>query len=375
MEERLLKYFRDHEAEIFGDLERLVKAEASTSDLEALAETRKVLEALIRERTGEEPLVYEREGGHDLVRFELGQGEEKLLIIGHYDTVHLIGAIQYRTEGDRLYGPGVSDMKSGLISAIWTARAYKELGIDPGRKLVFIFNGDEETGSHESSDIICGLAENARAALVCEPCVGNGDLKTGRKGNIKFNVTIHGKASHAGNAHKEGINAIQEMAAEILKIQALTDYEAGTTVNVGICQGGTKVNVVPAAASFSVDCRYKIYGGGPEDPTGDPGIADICSWCVQGGGDRGREASHGGDPGEHGAVCGCEGMRQEAGTFVSHQFVGGGSDGNAVSAMGIPTLDGLGGWGDGAHSESEYLRISQYIPRIALLASLILDIR
>ena len=142
MEERLLKYFRDHEAEIFGDLERLVKAEASTSDLEALAETRKVLEALIRERTGEEPLVYEREGGHDLVRFELGQGEEKLLIIGHYDTVHLIGAIQYRTEGDRLYGPGVSDMKSGLISAIWTARAYKELGIDPGRKLVFIFNGD-----------------------------------------------------------------------------------------------------------------------------------------------------------------------------------------------------------------------------------------
>ena len=257
MEERILKYFRDHEAEIFGDLERLVKAEASTSDLEALAETRKVLEALIRERTGEEPLVYEREGGHDLVRFELGQGEEKLLIIGHYDTVHLIGAIQYRTEGDRLYGPGVSDMKSGLISAIWTARAYKELGIDPGRKLVFIFNGDEETGSHESSDIICGLAENARAALVCEPCVGNGDLKTGRKGNIKFNVTIHGKASHAGNAHKEGINAIQEMAAEILKIQALTDYEAGTTVNVGVCQGGTKVNVVPAAASFSVDCRYK----------------------------------------------------------------------------------------------------------------------
>ena len=179
MEERLLKYFRDHEAEIFGDLERLVKAEASTSDLEALAETRKVLEALIRERTGEEPLVYEREGGHDLVRFELGQGEEKLLIIGHYDTVHLIGAIQYRTEGDRLYGPGVSDMKSGLISAIWTARAYKELGIDPGRKLVFIFNGDEETGSHESSDIICGLAENARAALVFEPCVGKGYLKSG----------------------------------------------------------------------------------------------------------------------------------------------------------------------------------------------------
>ena len=353
MEERLLKYFRDHEAEIFGDLERLVKAEASTSDLEALAETRKVLEALIRERTGEEPLVYEREGGHDLVRFELGQGEEKLLIIGHYDTVHLIGAIQYRTEGDRLYGPGVSDMKSGLISAIWTARAYKELGIDPGRK----------------------LAENARAALVCEPCVGNGDLKTGRKGNIKFNVTIHGKASHAGNAHKEGINAIQEMAAEILKIQALTDYEAGTTVNVGICQGGTKVNVVPAAASFSVDCRYKSMEEGQrirreilELPISVPGAS------------REVEIVEGKLPmeetqGNMELFVAAKECGRKLGLSFSHQFVGGGSDGNAVSAMGIPTLDGLGGWGDGAHSESEYLRISQYIPRIALLASLILDIR
>ena len=210
MEERLLKYFRDHEAEIFGDLERLVKAEASTSDLEALAETRKVLEALIRERTGEEPLVYEREGGHDLVRFEMGEGKEKLLIIGHYDTVHLIGALRYRTEGDRLYGPGVSDMKSGLISAIWTARAYKELGIDPGRRLIFIFNGDEETGSHESSDIICGLAENARAALVCEPCVGNGDLKTGRKGKYKIQCDDPweglpcGKCPQGGNQRHPG---------------------------------------------------------------------------------------------------------------------------------------------------------------------------
>lgn len=375
MEERILKYFRDHEAEIFGDLERLVKAEASTSDLEALAETRKVLEALIRERTGEEPLVYEREGGHDLVRFEMGEGKEKLLIIGHYDTVHLIGALRYRTEGDRLYGPGVSDMKSGLISAIWTARAYKELGIDPGRRLIFIFNGDEETGSHESSDIICGLAENARAALVCEPCVGNGDLKTGRKGNIKFNVTIHGKASHAGNAHKEGINAIQEMAAEILKIQALTDYEAGTTVNVGVCQGGTKVNVVPAAASFSVDCRYKSMEEGQrirreirDLPVSVPGTS------------REVEIVEGKLPleetqGNMELFAAAKECGRKLGLSFSHQFVGGGSDGNAVSAMGIPTLDGLGGWGDGAHSESEYLRISQYIPRIALLASLILNIR
>ena len=253
MEQKILAYLKEHEAEIFEDLKTLVLAEASTSDIEALAETRKVLERLITERTGAETYVYKREHGHDPVRFEIGEGEEKILLIGHYDTVHLIGSLKYYAEGNKLYGPGVSDMKSGLISAIWTAKAYKDLGIDPGKRLVFLFNGDEETGSHESSDIICELAKDAKAALVCEPCVGNGNLKTGRKGNIKFNVTIHGKAAHAGNAHQDGVNAIEEMAHEVLEIQKLTDYEAGTTVNVGVCGGGTKVNVVPASAQFSVD--------------------------------------------------------------------------------------------------------------------------
>lgn len=188
-------------------------------------------------------------------------------------------------------------------------------------------------------------------------------------------MTIHGKASHAGNAHKEGINAIQEMAAEILKIQALTDYEAGTTVNVGICQGGTKVNVVSAAASFSVDCRYKSMEEGQrirreilELPISVPGAS------------REVEIVEGKLPmeetqGNMELFAAAKECGRKLGLSFSHQFVGGGSDGNAVSAMGIPTLDGLGGWGDGAHSESEYLRISQYIPRIALLASLILDIR
>ena len=160
-----------------------------------------------------------------------------------------------------------------------------------------------------------------------------------------------------------------------LKIQALTDYEAGTTVNVGICQGGTKVNVVSAAASFSVDCRYKSMEEGQrirreilELPISVPGAS------------REVEIVEGKLPmeetqGNMELFAAAKECGRKLGLSFSHQFVGGGSDGNAVSAMGIPTLDGLGGWGDGAHSESEYLRISQYIPRIALLASLILDIR
>ncbi len=374
MEEKILTYLKSHEEEIFEDLRTLVMAEASTSDIGALAECRKVLERLITQRTGASTYVYKTENGHDPVRFELGEGEEKILLIGHYDTVHLIGSLKLYKEGNRLHGPGVTDMKSGLVSAIWVAKAYKDLGICPGKKLVFIFNADEETGSKESGKIICDLAKDAKAALVCEPCIINGDLKTGRKGTLGFTVTIHGKASHAGNAHKDGINAIEEMAREILFVQGLTDYEAGTTLNVGICQGGTKVNVVPELASFRVDCRYKTMEEGKRIREA------ICGLPVTVlGTRRDVEVIEGKAPMEQtpsnlalfeiARECG-----EKLGLSFSHQFVGGGSDGNAVSAMGIPTLDGLGGCGDGAHSSEEYLLIDQYIPRIALLASLILKI-
>ena len=240
MEQKILAYLKEHETEIFEDLKSLVLTEASTSDIEALAKVREKLIMLIKERTGEDSFVYEAENGHCPVRFQYGKGTEKILFIGHYDTVHLIGALKYYTEGNELHGPGVYDMKGGLISAIWTVKAYKDLGIDPGKRLEFIFNGDEETGSAESTDIICELAKDAKAALVCEPCTANGDLKTGRKGLVRFTVRIHGKASHAGNAHKEGINAIEELAHEILAIQKLTDYEAGTTVNVGVCRSAAR---------------------------------------------------------------------------------------------------------------------------------------
>ena len=374
MEQKILEYLKAHEAEIFEDLKTLVLAEASTSDLEALAECRKVLEGLIRERTGAEPYVYKTEGGHDPVRFEMGDGEEKIVLVGHYDTVHPIGSLKYYAEGNKLHGPGVSDMKSGVISAIWTAKAYRDLGIDPGKKLVFLFDGDEETGSKDSCDIICGLAKDAKAALVCEPSVGNGNLKTGRKGNMKFNVTVHGKAAHAGNAHKDGVNALEEMAHEILFIQRLTDYEAGTTVNVGVESGGTKVNVVPDLAKISVDCRFKTMAERKRVIDAIMGLETTVK-----GSTREVEFIDGKLPMEESEgnmalfavakVCG-----EKLGLTFDHEFVGGGSDGNAISAMGVPTLDGLGAWGDCAHSPEEFMYIDQYIPRIALLASLILNI-
>ena len=374
MEQKILAYLKEHETEIFEDLKSLVLTEASTSDIEALAKAREKLVMLIKERTGEDSFVYEAENGHCPVRFQYGKGTEKILFIGHYDTVHLIGALKYYTEGNELHGPGVYDMKGGLISAIWTVKAYKDLGLDPGKRLEFIFNGDEETGSAESTDIICELAKDAKAALVCEPCTANGDLKTGRKGLVRFTVRIHGKASHAGNAHKEGINAIEELAHEILAIQKLTDYEAGTTVNVGVCSGGTKPNVVPAEAEIEIDCRVKTAAEGDrirkainEIRTTVPGttreVIERDSKMPM------EETEANMALFEKAKICG-----EKVGLKFSHQFVGGGSDGNEVSALGIPTLDGLGAAGDGAHSANEYILIDQYIPRIAMLASFVLTI-
>lgn len=375
MEQKILAYLKEHETEIFDDLKELVLAEASTSDIKELAETRKVLEGIITRRVGVETTVHKTKGGHDPITFSFGSGDEKVCLIGHYDTVCPIGSMEYRVEGNELHGPGILDMKSGLISAIWVMKAYKDLGIDPGKKLVMVCNGDEEITSPDSIDIILDHAKGAKAGLVIEPCcAGSGDLKTGRKGRQCFIVTIHGRASHSGNDHKSGINAIEEMAHEVLYLQGLTDYDMGTTTNVGVCSGGTKSNVIPDTASFEMDCRFTK-------------ATEIV---------RVREAIHNiqvtvpGTTREVEDLPELPAMEQKDGNIAlynlaaeagkalgltfSHQFVGGGSDGNKVSALGVPTLDGLGAKGDGAHAVNEHILIDQYLPRIAMLAGLILKI-
>lgn len=371
MEQKLFRYYKEHESEIFADLKTLVLAEASTSDIAELGKVRMELEQLIKNRTGLVPYVYETPGKHDVVRIDAGEGNEKIVVVGHYDTVHPIGALPYKIEGNKLYGPGVYDMKSGLISVVWAIKAYQELGIETGKKLVCLFNGDEETGSNDSNDIICEIAKDAKAALVAEPSTAAGNIKTGRKGNMKFLVTIHGKAAHAGNAHQEGINALEEMAHEILYVQSLTNYEEGTTVNVGVAKGGTKVNVVPDGATFSVDCRFKKLSERQRV------IDAICGMkTTVPGASCEVEFVDGKLPMEESEAnmalfeiaksCG-----EKLGLSFTNEFVGGGSDGNAISAMGVPTLDGLGAYGDHAHSPEEFIYMDQLIPRMALFAALI----
>lgn len=374
VEHQILAYLEKHEAEIWKDLKELVLAEASTDDIKELAECRDLLCRIITDRTGIKPVVHKTAGGHDVIQFEYGSGEEKIILIGHYDTVHPVGSFHYREEGNEIYGPGIYDMKNGLISCIWCVKAYQELKLSLNSHLVFLFNGDEETGSKESEPFIRSLAAGAKAALITEPSNSDGDLKTGRKGGRGYTIRIQGRASHSGSAPQNGINAIEEMAREIIYIQGLTNYETGTTVNVGVAQGGTKANVVPAEAEFEVNCRFvtmeeaeKLHNTIINLPTSVPGAV------------RTVETHDVKPPMEQTEAnialfriaekCG-----KELGLSFTHRLVGGGSDGNTVASMGIPTLDGLGGHGKDSHSERERLLADEYLPRIAMLASLILKI-
>ncbi len=371
MEQIFLDYFRRFEDEIFADLEKLVRAEASTSDTEALENVRRVLSDIITDRIGAAACELGGEQGHSVVSFEIGNAGKTVTLVGHYDTVHPVGSVAIRREGNRLYGPGVYDMKGGLISAIWTAKALQDMKLLQQKQLRFLFNGDEETGSEESREIIKDHVLGSKAAIVCEPCLVNGDLKTGRKGGFMAEISIAGKAAHAGNDHQNGRNAIEEMAREIQYIHSLTDYEKGTTLNVGLCSGGSKVNVVPDSAEFKVDCRVKTV----DEYDRVKNILASMPVTVAG---TGRNVSFWAErppmmeTEENMALFH---LAQESGRKLglsfSNRFVGGGSDGNYISSYGIPTLDSMGPIGDGAHTKDEYIFIDQYITRIALLSSIV----
>ena len=374
MERKILAYLREHEDEIFEDLRMLVQAQAATSDIPQLRACRQVLEQLIAARTGIVPKVHITAGGHDVIHFAYGTAEEQILLVGHYDTVHPAGSFDYREEGNKIAGPGVYDMKNGLVSAIWTIRAYQQLGIQPQKKIVVLFNGDEEIGSVESAALIRSEALRSAAALVLEPATAEGDLKTGRKGFLFFRVTISGKEAHSGNAHAEGINAIEEMANEILYVQRLTDYDRGITANVGVACGGTKSNVVAGKAVFDAEMRIcaasqkkEILAAMEQLRATVPGA--VTKVELLDSSDPMEQTEGNLQLFEKAKCCG-----EKLGLSFSHQFVGGFSDANGISALGVPVLDGLGAVGDCAHSPQEFIWKDAFLPRIALLAGLILEI-
>ena len=364
MKGKILNYIEQHREQILSDVMLLIKTEAPSSDIEGLTEVRKVLKQLIVDRTGVLAEEIEVDSGRNVLY--LPSDQKSIVLMGHYDTVHPVGKLPVVLEENTLKGPGVLDMKTGLVMGIWLYKMMKDFKLDCPVSL--LFNGDEEIGSRDSKHILVQKASNARCALILEPAVENGDLKTGRKGAMSCVIQMHGKASHAGNNPLAGINAIEEMAHHVIALQKLNDHEAGTTVNVGKISGGTVSNVVPDLCEITVDLRYKTLSEKQRITKAIEDIELVNQKVI-----RKISFSDGSDPMEqtYQNIALYEQMKECASSFgveLNHQFVGGASDGNRISHLGLPILDGMGAVGKGIHALDEQIDLKRTLEKLAVNA-------
>ena len=299
--------------------------------------------------------------------------QRPILLLGHLDTVWELGTLgrmPYRVRGRQAFGPGVLDMKSGIVIGLWAIRALQALKISPSGAVHFFLNSDEEVSSVAFRDEILNEARSARAVLVLEPAAAGGALKTSRKGVGEFKITVHGRSAHAGVNPAAGANAIIELTRQLLKIQSLARPRRGLTLNAGKIEGGTRSNVVPECATAWIDVRIPRLR---DRAIIEKRIRDRQAYNrgtrleIEGGINR--------PPMERKMTVAlfrkAHALGRAMGMDLSEASTGGGSDGNFTAALGVPTLDGLGGVGDGAHARHEHILIPELPRRAALLGGLL----
>jgi len=373
---RFMEAARERREEWVTLVERLARLESPSTDAGSQRAVQDLLAGSLDElgyRVRRIPGV--RTGGH-LLGLPPGRPRRSFqLLLGHSDTVWPVGTLEsmpVRRDGSRLYGPGVFDMKGGLAGLVVALRILRDAGVTPGVAPVVFVNSDEEIGSPESTRHVIRLARRSCRALVFEPALGpEGRLKTARKGTGRFSIRILGRSAHAGLDPEKGVSAIQELTFLVQELHGMTDPERGIVVTVGQVRGGLRPNVIAAEAVAEVDvrvtsmedgrriqerihalearvpgCRLEIRGTIDRPPLErTPGVRRL--W------EAGRE------------LAGRVGIPLEEGS------AGGASDGNTTGPI-VPTLDGLGAVGDGAHAKHEHLEIDRSLERCALLAGLLL---
>lgn len=305
-----------------------------------------------------------------------GAGGPRVLLVGHMDTVFDDGTAAerpFRIDGDIARGPGVSDMKGGLLTGFFATEVLQAAGFDAFGRITYVCNPDEEIGSPFSGAVIKELAPEHDAAFVLEGARANGDIVSARKGITDYTITIEGRAAHAGVEPDKGRNAVLEAAHKIIALQGLNQRWPQVTVNVGVVRGGTRTNVVPAGCVLQVDLRS------PELETLEAAEAEISRLCgeavvpdvvidVRGEGwHRPMEKKEGGARLAGIAI----GVAEQLGFDLRDAATGGASDANTVSAAGTPTIDGMGPIGGDDHAPAEWLDLTSIVPRIALLAGVI----
>jgi glutamate carboxypeptidase len=298
----------------------------------------------------------------------------QLLVIGHYDTVYESGSLarmRFRVAGKKAYGPGTFDMKAGLVQALFAVDALQRTNTRVNKRVVFAWTSDEEIGSECGRTLIEREARRSDAVFVLEPAYGSkGLLKTSRKAVGEAEIVVHGRASHAGLAPEEGVNAVHELARQIARIEQWNDPRRGVTVNADVIEGGSRTNVIAERARAVLDLRAVNHRDVREIERRLQALKPILPGArleVHGGFDR--------PPLEHKVSAGlfksAKSLASEMGLAIGECAVGGGSDGNFTAALGIPTLDGLGAVGDGAHSSHEHILVESMPKRAALLAALL----
>ena len=370
----LLKHFRTQRTAMLTQMEQLVAFETFTQEkahvdrmTAHMAETLATMGADVREYP------HKIVGDRLLVRWNAGTPGKPLLFLMHSDTVWRAGTLAERpprVEDGKYFAPGAVDMKGGITVALSAIRGLQELGRLPERPILFLMTTDEEIGSPHSEDLIVEVARDCGLVLVMEPALPNEALKTARKGVGTYTVEVKGLPSHAGNAPEQGINAVVELARQILAIDSFNDLRRGTSVSVDMCEGGIAVNVIAPHASAQVDVRTvttaawdttreKMMSLQPQMPGAEVKVINNSARA----------------PLERSAAV-VEQVQRIAGAHgltIREGSSGGGSDGNITAALGIPTLDGCGPQGDGLHALHEHVVIDSLPRRAALMAAILCD--
>jgi len=303
-----------------------------------------------------------------------GDGSGGVLLLAHMDTVYAPGTLKdwaWQDDGEKLRGPGVLDMKASLAIAATAVQGLQEAGRMPKQPLTLLCTSDEETGSHASRGLIERLSAESKLVLCLEPSLADGSLKTERKGVGIFRLHVRGRSAHAGANPEDGVNAVLEMAHQVLRVAALADPARGTTVNVGVIQGGTRSNVVPEDCRARIDIRVETAEEGSRLEKAVAALQPVLAGAtleVEGGMNRPPMRQ---TPAMAKAFARAQALGRDLGLSLGGGRTGGGSDANFVAPLGVAVLDGLGAVGDSAHSPREYALRSSLPERTALLAALL----
>jgi glutamate carboxypeptidase len=375
--DRFLSFAESQRSWVLDEVKALVRLESPSTDKAAADRCGGALAERLRTLGAQVEQVPQQERGNH-VRAEFGGEGPPILLLGHFDTVWSVGQLArmpIHEEEGRLYGPGVFDMKAGIGVAMLAVRALHEAPTVSTRpRVVMLWTSDEEVGSGTSRAIIEEEARRSRAVLVLEPSLPGGAAKTTRKGCGDFVITVHGVSAHAGIDPARGANAIHELARQIVAIGSLQDVGRGVSVNVTVVSGGSRTNVIPEEARAHVDVRAPSAAEAHR-------VEDAMRRLTPGNAGTRVEVSGGFSrpPLERTAEVArlyerARTVAARLGRELNEGGTGGGSDGNFTAALGVPTLDGLGPQGDGAHALQEHVVMSDLPWRGAFLASLLADL-